>query len=409
MNILTRTRWGKLFIAAIVGLTVAVGHVGFAHATVQVGLLPVTDQLLAFSSDRSASQPNLYRVDASTAATTAVGSTGPVAGKTVLWSGAAFNPVTNTSYVIGVTEVNTTKYYTLYTVNTATGAFTKIADITNDGSTLIAAYGLAITPSGVAYVVNESTHRLYSLNLDTAIATVISASNDFNGTTSGSVKAFTSDPTTSKLYVSIGNAYLYELNPTTGGATAVGSHFTGGTGGTADWIQSMQFDTNGTLWFLYEDCTSGICLSYLWSANIAQFNNTNPVKIGRLTGGLTTKSYALLRAPVPTVTFLANGGSGTMPMQRATTPTALTTNAYTFSNRTFSSWNTAANGTGTKYDNGSSYGFAANLTLYAQWKDVPAEELPKTGVNESFLVAGSVLLLAVGAGLIWVTRRRTTR
>lgn len=401
------------FIAAIVGMSFACAQVLSASAAVQVGVLPPTDQLLALSTDHPATQPNLYRVNATTAVTTDVGTSGPVAGKTVLWSGAAYNPVTNTSYAIGVTLVNTTKYYTLFTVNTASGAFTKVADITSDGTTLIAAYGLAITPAGVAYVVTETNIRLYSLNLSTGVATVISTSDDLNATISGSVKAFASDPTSSKLYVSVGNAYLYEVNPSTGGATAVGTQFSGGTGGTADWIESMQFDTNGTLWFLYEDCTSGTCLSYLWSGNIAQFNNTSPVKIGRLTGGISTRSYALLRAPVPTVTFNANGGGGQMAVQRATDPTALTSNAFTYSNHTFVGWNTAVNGTGTKYDNGATYAFAADLTLYAQWKEVPAEdpadELAPTGLDESSLALGSVLALAGGAGFIWAASRRSVR
>ena len=74
-------------------------------------------------------------------------------------------------------------------------------------------------------------------------------------------------------------------------------------------------------------------------------------------------------APVPmhTVTFNANGGSGTMAPQAANVPTALTLNTFTRTGYSFSNWNTAANGSGTSYADGAVYDFSANVTLYAQW------------------------------------------
>ena len=75
--------------------------------------------------------------------------------------------------------------------------------------------------------------------------------------------------------------------------------------------------------------------------------------------------------PNYTVTFNANGGSGTMSNQVANVPTALTANAFTRTGYTFSGWNTAANGTGTAYANGATYSFAADITLYAQWTALP--------------------------------------
>lgn len=68
-----------------------------------------------------------------------------------------------------------------------------------------------------------------------------------------------------------------------------------------------------------------------------------------------------------TVVFDANGGTGTMNAQSASSATNLTANAFTLSGSTFSGWNTAANGSGTSYADLASYSFAANLTLYAQW------------------------------------------
>ena len=68
-----------------------------------------------------------------------------------------------------------------------------------------------------------------------------------------------------------------------------------------------------------------------------------------------------------TVTFNANGGTGTMSPEVASSPTALSANTFTFAGHTFTGWNTAANATGTAYANGATYPFSADVTLYAQW------------------------------------------
>ena len=71
--------------------------------------------------------------------------------------------------------------------------------------------------------------------------------------------------------------------------------------------------------------------------------------------------------PTHTVTFDANGGTGTMSPQVSGTTANLTTNTFTRTGYTFSGWNIVAVGGGTSYANGASYGFAADMTLYAQW------------------------------------------
>ena len=73
-----------------------------------------------------------------------------------------------------------------------------------------------------------------------------------------------------------------------------------------------------------------------------------------------------------TVTFNANGGSGSMASETASAPTALTANAFTRTGYTFAGWNTAANGSGTSYANGATYPFSASATLYAQWTAAPS-------------------------------------
>jgi uncharacterized repeat protein (TIGR02543 family) len=72
-----------------------------------------------------------------------------------------------------------------------------------------------------------------------------------------------------------------------------------------------------------------------------------------------------------TVTFNANGGSGTAPAKMTATAGSgitlpdvggLFKNGYAFSG-----WNTNIPGTGTHYDAGSSYTVTGNITLYAEW------------------------------------------
>ena len=71
-----------------------------------------------------------------------------------------------------------------------------------------------------------------------------------------------------------------------------------------------------------------------------------------------------------TVTFNANGGSGTMQPQTFTEgeAKALTANAFTYENHYFVNWNTADDGSGTAYEDQQELALTENLSLYAQWK-----------------------------------------
>jgi len=72
-------------------------------------------------------------------------------------------------------------------------------------------------------------------------------------------------------------------------------------------------------------------------------------------------------SPAATVTFDANGGTGTMAPEADSAPAALTANAFTQTGYSFAGWNTAADGSGTAYADAASYPFSASATLYAQW------------------------------------------
>jgi uncharacterized repeat protein (TIGR02543 family) len=80
--------------------------------------------------------------------------------------------------------------------------------------------------------------------------------------------------------------------------------------------------------------------------------------------------YAQWTANLNTITFNANGGTGTMANQTIATnaSASLTANAFTYSGYTFAGWNTQANGSGTTYINGASYTIGtASVVLFAQW------------------------------------------
>lgn len=71
-----------------------------------------------------------------------------------------------------------------------------------------------------------------------------------------------------------------------------------------------------------------------------------------------------------TVTYDANGGTGSVASQTKVSSTDLTlaSNSFTRKGYTFNGWNTAADGSGTSYAEGANYTADASVTLYAQWR-----------------------------------------
>jgi len=88
-----------------------------------------------------------------------------------------------------------------------------------------------------------------------------------------------------------------------------------------------------------------------------------------ITGEVTL--YAKWNVITYTVTFNANGGSGTVPApQNADYGTSITLPVKGSLTRTgygFGGWNTSASGYGTNYNIGDSYSVTGNVTLYAKW------------------------------------------
>ena len=71
-----------------------------------------------------------------------------------------------------------------------------------------------------------------------------------------------------------------------------------------------------------------------------------------------------------TLSYNANGGSGSMSSQTVTEGQAakLKTNTFIKTGYYFTGWNTKANGSGTSYSDGAYATFYGNTTLYAQWQ-----------------------------------------
>lgn len=86
-----------------------------------------------------------------------------------------------------------------------------------------------------------------------------------------------------------------------------------------------------------------------------------------------------------TVTFNANGGTGTMADQTISGTANLNENAFTREGYTFTGWNTAADGSGTSYDDKASVTLTESIVLYAQWQQdvapASANTLYFTNVN----------------------------
>jgi uncharacterized repeat protein (TIGR02543 family) len=83
----------------------------------------------------------------------------------------------------------------------------------------------------------------------------------------------------------------------------------------------------------------------------------------------TDAGIAAAAAATHSVIFMGDDATSVpMPPQTSAIPADLSPNTLTRDGYTFAGWNTEADGSGTAYDDQANYNFAADLTLYAQWK-----------------------------------------
>ena len=104
-----------------------------------------------------------------------------------------------------------------------------------------------------------------------------------------------------------------------------------------------------------------------FQAEISAFQDeiaTLQAEIASLQGTLSATTF--------TVTFDANGGSGTMATQTFVAGVAQTisSNIFTKEHNNFIGWNTVADGSGTAYTDGQSITITESMTLYAQWTPI---------------------------------------
>ena len=121
-----------------------------------------------------------------------------------------------------------------------------------------------------------------------------------------------------------------------------------------------------------------------WS-NIVVVPNSTPV-VNRPSGAV---AYS--------VTFNANGGTGAMGAETSSSAEKITTNTLTRSGYNFTGWNSAADGSGSAYANGATYGFRSSITLYAQWSAVASAPVITVQPTDQVATSGQVATFNAGA------------
>ena len=200
-------------------------------------------------------------------------------------------------------------------------------------------------------------------NSTCATATILSCGSTLNGTTVG-----TSGTTHGISGASISNYGVWYTFTGDGGETTVSSS----TGGEFDHGMAIARGSCNNLTLL--DVVDGQYASGTESYNFTTVSGeTYYIYVAHYdSNSSTTGTFTISRTCSYTVSYNANGGTGTMtdpnsPYISGSTVTVLANTFTAPSGMTFNGWNTAANGSGTSYSPGATFTITANTTLYAQW------------------------------------------
>jgi uncharacterized repeat protein (TIGR02543 family) len=133
-----------------------------------------------------------------------------------------------------------------------------------------------------------------------------------------------------------------------------------------------------------------------WNAS-AQAVGVNYASASIITLSSSLTLYAQwTKLPVYTISFVANGGSGSVTALSGPSGTSMTLPGgigLTDTGHTFASWNTLANGSGSVLNENSSLQLSGSLTLYAQWDALLVTPSPNVliGAVGSFAINSSSL------------------
>ena len=130
-------------------------------------------------------------------------------------------------------------------------------------------------------------------------------------------------------------------------------------------------------------------VTYTW--NRASTAQTKTIKTVLKGDGESTTSSCSAKITIPalapaTITFNANGGSGTVPSAISTyvgVTNTIPSSSLTRTGYTFRGWNTASDGSGTVYATNSDITPTGDVTLYAQWEKTTPTIRVK--INDSFV------------------------
>jgi uncharacterized repeat protein (TIGR02543 family) len=335
----------------------------------------------------------------------------PTSGTTTIGSSSAFTGQLAVSGNNGAVTYTTTSSASGLTVNSTTGAIASTGllavgthtvsgtDIDVDGDSGTWSYGLSVT--GDTLTQSSPTSGTTTVALSSTFTSQLAVSGN-NGavtyTTTSSASGLTVNSTTGAVTttgpLNAGNDTVSGTDADADGDTGVWAFTltvtppgvrdivqTSPTTGSTTTPDSATFvppaiavtDSTGAVTFVTTTASTGLKVT---SAGIISVTASLPAGSYTVSGtdkdsngDVGTWTYSLTVADTfETVTFEANGGTGSMAAETQDQSTSLTINKFKRSSYTFVDWNTSASGADTAYANGATYPFSASLTLYAQWK-----------------------------------------
>ena len=300
--------------------------------------------------------------------------------------------------------------YTMYTYITADGNMTEVtssyANPVIETNTTAATTGISVSSAALA----PASGTVYTFTPPQI--TYAWTYSGTSGTASGNV--YTASPTTNSTYrVNVtynGSTKSENVNVTVTPATPTGltaSDITS-TSATVAWTAngatSWKYSiNNGSTWTNVN--TNSVNLTGLTPGQ------SYPFQVKAVSGSCESSvgSCTVTTLNTFTLTYNSNGGSGTMtdpdsPYNNGSTVTVLA-NSFTRTGYVFNCWNTAADGSGTKYVAGDTFTITANTTLYAQWAPLVIANTTQwnefaAAVNSGFTYNGLTVTMTADVGTV---------